>query len=298
MHLRFLLACLHGLLWATCLQAQHPCQIKIPADVLAIRKTPAMERHGGGKTYWICGNSKVVFRTGNATIFIESGCNVSLNDGSYTIYAKDGASIYIGVRCQANILREPNVRINGGITINGQLVTEKGKECPVLNYDYSDAPAELCPKLPIRELASLTEPTLPTKVPEKEIPNTPIETPTQDSPAYDDRYVLSDQAQVVKQTSSLYQSNKVYWVCGSGTLWINGDNNRIYIESGAKVSVTGSRNVILMKKGGALSLGNGGKNELLYMEDTDLKDDRSKATKYTKLQSITFQTSAVSNGCQ
>jgi hypothetical protein len=291
----FLLACL---LWATCLQAQHPCQIKIPADVLAIRKTPAMERHGNGKTYWICGNAKVVFRTGNATLFVESGCNVSLNDGSYTIYAKDGASIYIGVRCQANILREPNVRINGGVSINGQLVTEKGKECPTLNYDYSDAPDELCPKLALKELADMKEPTLPTPTPEKEIPNTVIETPTQDSPAYDNRYVLTDQTQVIKQTSSLYQSNKTFWVCGSGTLWINGDNNRIYIESGAKVSVTGSQNVILMKQGGSLSLGNGGKNELLYMIDADLKDDRSKATKYTKLQGIIFQTGAVSNGCQ
>jgi hypothetical protein len=75
------------------LQGQDYCQIKIPANVDVIRKTPLAERNGLGKTYWICGNARVTFRTGDATLFVEAGCYVSLNAGKYTVYAKDGATI-------------------------------------------------------------------------------------------------------------------------------------------------------------------------------------------------------------
>jgi hypothetical protein len=289
-------------IFAPCLNAQSECQIKVPNNIEAIRKSPTFERHGGSRTYWICGNSKVTFRTGGATLFIESGSQASLNDGNFTVYMKDGASIFIGARCQVTVLRERQARINGDMARQDEI-------CPVLNYDYSEAPDGLCPKLPLREVQAKEFAVLAPEKPRtnlppnrvdtsRYIPNTPIENPKTDLPTYDNRYELSAQTQVISQNKTLYQSSNTFWVCKGTTMWLSGDNNRVYIEKGARVTVLGNQNVILMKAGGALELGNGSQNELIYMEDTDLKTNRSKKTKFTKMQSIDFKTGAVVGGCQ
>lgn len=284
------------------LQAQDYCQIKIPANVDVIRKTPLAERNGLGKTYWICGNARVTFRTGDATLFVEAGCYVSLNAGKYTVYAKDGATIYWGVRCEANIIQEPQARINGGSSINivngvQQVTKPVGRICPVLNYDYSEAPDNLCPKLPLREMPPTLPPTAigDTSV---RVPNTLIEIPQDTAVTYDSRYRLPAQTEVINVQKNTYQSNSTVWVCSGVNFWINGDNNRVYIERGAQVTVLGNKNVILLKAGGSLHLPQGGGNELLYEEDTDLKTNRAKKTKFTKLQDIVFRTEAVKGGCK
>jgi hypothetical protein len=175
----------------------------------------------------------------------------------------------------------------------------------VLKFDYGDAPNELCPKLEMRK----TEAKLVSEQPRTNLPpnqvdtsrhvhNTPVETPPTDLPVYDNRYELPAQTQVISQNTNFYQSNNIFWVCKGATMWLNGDANRVYIEKGARVTVLGNRNIILMKAGGALELGSGAQNELIYIEDTDLKNNRSKKTKFTKMQSIDFKTGAVVGGCQ
>jgi hypothetical protein len=54
----------------------------------------------------------------------------------------------------------------------------------------------------------------------------------------------------------------------------------------------------LLKAGGTLHLPQGGANELLYEQETDLKTNRAKQTKFTKLQGINFKTEAVQGGCK
>ena len=275
--------------------AQDYCQISIPRTTEIIKKTPATERNGNDKTYWICGNARITFRTGGATLFVEAGCNVSLNDGSYTVYAKNGASVYVGNRCQVTLIREPQARINGATTVLNE------RQCPVLNYDYSEAPDNLCPKTPLREMPAQVMP-LPTDtavfVPHTlvEIPQNP-DLPTEPN-ANETRYILPAYTKVISQQTNLYQSNGAFWICNQATLWINGDNNKIYIEGGANLTIIGNKNIILMKAGGKLNLGKGGANELMYQIDADMKSNASKSTKFTKMQEILFQTGAVVGGCK
>jgi len=302
MRILFFILLFHGAIGA---HAQGFCQIKIPSNTEVVRKSPIAERHGSGKTYWICGNTRVTFRTGNATIFVEAGCNVSLNDGDFTVYAKNGASIYEGSRCRLTIIREPEARINGGSVVSqGTDRVEARKQfghiCPVLNYDYSEAPDGLCPKLPMREMPEPVAVVINTP---KEIGNTYIETPRNpdlpDEPHTNEtRHILPANTEIINQNKNAYESNRVFWVCKGVTCWINGDNNKIYAEQGAKITISGNRNTIMIKAGVGLNLGNGGGNEVIYREDTDLKSNRSKKTKFTKMQSIEFQSSAVSGGCR
>jgi hypothetical protein len=273
--------------------------------VEAIRRSPFTEKVGRGKAFWLCNNVTVTFRAGDATLFVESGCKVAVSYGNFTVYARNGASVHIGVKARCTVYHEPQAKITQGTTLPQNLYP-----CPALNYDYAQVRDDGCPKLPPVEIPAEPLPDT-TNIPANTIIETPYTEPEQpqnpnnnpdypNNPTTDtDNHIIPAAVIVVNVQQNLYASQRAYWICPYGSLYLTGNSNVIYIEKGGSIALTGNQNIIYVKTGGRIALGSGSQNEVYYQDDSSLTANQSKRTKFTKLFQMDFDISRVnSRGCR
>ncbi len=286
-------------------KAQNPCEVMIPSDAEVIKRSPFVERIAKDKTYWVCNNSRVVFSGGTGTVMIDEGSRVTLSKGQYIVYLRKGATLSVGLGAKGILY------IEQGAT--PPLSAEFGRTvCEYLVFDYSNAPKGICPEIK-REIPfgyttekptqSPTNTDLPTPTPNETNPTTVNTNPDYAQKIDENAHLIPAQAEVVS-TSVLelrkLGNDKTYWLCERTTYQHSGNNNVFYIEKGCNFTLqAGSNNIIYLKENTKISIISGSDNQVFYIGEPELRANRGRDTRFTKLSTLDFDYSqAPEKGCR
>ncbi len=114
------------------------CTHAIPSDAHVIHSTGNPVVDGGFTPQWICDGDTLTTTGGIFKAFLEEGAVMNIDGGADTIYVKDWATLNMSAG-NNYIFYEPNAILNitGGNVLS--LV-----QCPVIQFDYTNAPANRC----------------------------------------------------------------------------------------------------------------------------------------------------------
>ena len=282
--------------------SQGSCQLTLPTETVVLSKTPWAEKLGKNKTYWICNQTSVTFRAGNATIFVDSGSKVTVNHGTYTIYLKTQANLIVNSGAKVQVFYEKGA----GVQSTGFSGRPLKTPCAGLDLDLSQAPSNICPT----PAPSINETSVSTQTDPGEDPLLIKEDTSQTNgmvvnPYYanlEESHIIPTQAVVIPFTIRIerkFANNQIFWLCENAKMQYSGSNSVIYMEEGSALEVnTGSNNIIFCKKNTKLNLGYGKNHKIFYEEGLSLGRDQSQKTRFTKLMEMEFDyENAPAEGC-
>jgi|GEM_PF-2115655 len=293
--------------------AQTPCEVMIPADAELIRRSPLLEQIAKEKTYWICDDSKVIFRDGKGIVMVDRGSKVTLAKGEFVVYLRKGAKLSLGMNVRGTVYVERGAEFL--VYSNMQQIS-----CEYLVFDYSQAPKGICPEIKteipdiVKNQPAQPYPSYPS---EEDLANESTQSNpeysqednnqpnTQSSPDYiqSDAHIIPPNANVMQ--TGVFELRKIgneatYWICERTNYQHTGNNNVFYVEKGSSFTLySGSNNIIYLKENIKISLGVGSGNQVFYVGEPNLIQNRSKSTRFTKLTSLDFDYSqAPAEGCK
>ena len=280
--------------------AQEECHLTLPSETTVISKNPWAEKLGKDKTYWICNQAQVIFRAGNATIFVDAGAKVTVGHGKYTVYLKKYASLIVNSGAKVNVYYEKGASIqNTGLTGVATKIS-----CLGLVLDLSQAPTGICPSptsIEINVQNTQNKPEDPLSITE----DTSQVTGLSVKPYYanlKESHIIPTQARVIPfkiRVEKAVGDNQVFWLCENAKLLYSGNNSIFYLEEGSVLEITlGDNNIIYSKNGVKLDLGYGQNHKIFYEEGVTLGRDQSQKTRFTKLLEMEFDyENAPEEGC-
>ncbi len=295
---------------AHCLRAQAPCEVSIPSDAVLIRKNAFMELIAKDQTYWVCNESKVIFRAGRGVMIIDQGSILTLAKGEFVVYLRRGAKLNIGLSVRGIVYAETGAELPT-YSSSMQIIP-----CHYLAFDYTQAPKGICPEIKTEIPPALVQD--PQYAPysgnsSAGIPQENNDASTQgqtqpnvqSSPDYaeSDAHIIPPDANVMQ--TGVFELKKTgnqstYWICERTNYQHTGNHNVFYVEAGSSFTLySGSDNIIYLKENTKISLGVGTNNQVYYIGNPELKQDRSRDTRFTKLSHLSFDYSqAPVEGCK
>ena len=233
--------------------SQESCQLTLPPETVVLSKAPWAEKLGKGtRLYWICNQTSVTFRGGNATIFVDSGSKVIVNHGTYTIYLKTQAKLTINSGAKVQVFYEKGADIQSTGFSSRPLRTP----CAGLDLDISQAPSNICPT-PAPSIAevSVSTQTNPGEDPLHIAEDTSQTNGMSVNPYYanlEESHIIPTQAVVIPFTIRIERKigdNQVFWLCENAKMQYSGSNSIIYMEKGSALEIkSGSNNIIFCKQ--------------------------------------------------
>lgn len=278
------------------------CQLAIPSNAQIIQTNEPMFMGGSKKApkvFWVCNNATLKLGARNAIVFLETGSTLILTGGKVKLYARRGSTTRVSGFASCDAFYEPGTNIS---KIQSSALIKYNQRCDKLEFDFSNAPKGICPRVNPSEVVVVNPPSPPTPPNNNSTDdnnnhtNPPVNT---DDPYGHLTDTIPSNAQVVSEQYASSSQRAVYWLCKNAKLTHTGSNSTFYLEPNATLILNGSNNIVYLKSSSNLEIKAGAKNQIQYEEGANLINDRGMRTKFLKIPNLQYNyEQAPASGCK